>query len=159
MNMKKLIIMFSVTILLTLMMNCAIAQQGARTAQFNLEKGVAIKGYDPVAYFTENKAIKGNKEFAVLAEGVTYYFATVGNKELFKKDYKKYEPQYGGWCAYAMGSSGEKVEIDPATFKITAGKLYLFYHSWTNNTLTKWNKDEKNLKAKGDISWVKFFKN
>jgi hypothetical protein len=54
-----------------------------------------------------------------------------------------------------MGSSGEKVEIDPETFKIINGKLYLFYHSWVNNTLTKWNEDEKNLKNKADSNWQK----
>jgi hypothetical protein len=57
-----------------------------------------------------------------------------------------------------MGASGEKVEIDPETFKIVNSKLYLFYHSWVNNTLTKWNKDEANLKAKADNSWLTFFK-
>lgn len=134
------------------------AQQNNRTAQFNTEKNIAIKGYDPVAYFTLNKAVKGKKELAVTAEGVTYYFSTPENKELFKKDYKKYEPQYGGWCAYAMGAAGEKVEIDPETFKIIAGNLYLFYHSWTNNTLNKWNKAEAALKAKADITWSKFYK-
>jgi YHS domain-containing protein len=130
------------------------AQNNLRTKEFNLEKGVAIQGYDPVAYFNQNKAVKGNKQFAASAEGVIYYFYSAANKELFIKDYRKYEPQYGGWCAYAMGSSNEKVEIDPETFKILDGKLYLFYHSWANNTLTKWNKDEANLKSKADKNWT-----
>ena len=129
------------------------AQPLLRTKQFNLEKGLAIKGYDPVAYFIQNKAIKGNKEIAASADGVLYYFSSTANKELFQKDYKKYEPQYGGWCAYAMGANNEKVEIDPETFKILDGKLYLFYHSWVNNTLTKWNKDEAGLKPKADANW------
>ncbi len=129
-----------------------------RTKHFNLEKGIAIQGYDPIAYFLSNKAIKGNKSIASTIEGVTYYFSTQKNKDLFLKDPKKHEPQYGGWCAYAMGSSNEKVEIDPETFKISAGKLYLFYHSWTNNTLTKWNLDEKNLKSKADKNWSLFYK-
>ncbi len=131
------------------------AQTALRVKQFNLEKGIAIQGYDPVAYFTQNKAVKGNKMMTGIAEGVTYYFATAANKDLFLKDFKKYEPQYGGWCAYAMGSSGEKVEIDPETFKIVNGKLYLFYHIWVNNTLPKWNENETNLKAKGDKYWQK----
>jgi hypothetical protein len=75
----------------------------------------------------------------------------------YLKDYKKYEPQYGGWCAYAMGSTGEKVEIDPETFKIENGNLYLFYHTWTNNTLNKWNKEEMKLKAKADKNWQNIF--
>jgi hypothetical protein len=56
-----------------------------------------------------------------------------------------------------MGASGEKVEIDPETFKIVNGKLYLFYHSWINNTLTRWNKDENNLKTKADNNWLHFY--
>jgi YHS domain-containing protein len=133
------------------------AQTAVRTKQFNLEKGLAIQGYDPVAYFTQNKAVKGIKQFAALADGITYYFSNTTNKDLFIKDYKKYEPQYGGWCAYAMGDSNEKVEIDPETFKIINGKLFLFYHTWISNTLTKWNKDEVNLKAKADKNWAIIF--
>ena len=129
------------------------AQSLLRTKQFNLEKGLAIKGYDPVAYFIQNKAVKGNKEIAASADGVRYFFSSTANKELFLNEYKKYEPQYGGWCAYAMGANNEKVEIDPETFKILDGKLYLFYHSWVNNTLTKWNKDETGLKPKADANW------
>jgi YHS domain-containing protein len=86
-----------------------------------------------------------------------YYLSTQQNKDLFKANPVKYEPQYGGWCAYAMGASGEKVEIDPETFKIYEGKLYLFFHSWTNNTLPKWNKGEANLKANADVNWSRFF--
>ena len=135
----------------------SFAQKEIRQKHFNLEKGLAIQGYDPVAYFTQIKAVKGKKEFSVSADGVVYYLSTAANKELFLKDYKNYEPQYGGWCAYAMGATNEKVEIDPETFKIVNGKLYLFYHSWTNNTLTKWNKDEARLKSNADKNWTKIF--
>ncbi len=135
------------------------SQQPLRQQQFNIDKNkLAVSGYDVVAYFTQNKAIKGNKQFAVSAEGVLYYFSTQANKEVFLQNWKKYEPQYGGWCAYAMGATGEKVEVDPETFKIKDGKLYLFYHSWVNNTLTKWNKDEANLMNKADKNWMNFFK-
>jgi len=130
-----------------------IAQADKRTKTFNLENGIAIRGYDPVAYFTQQKAIRGDRNLAVKAEGVTYYFSSVANKELFKADFRKYEPQYGGWCAYAMGKSNEKVEIDPESFKIANGKLYLFYKSWINNTLFKWNKDEQNLRPRADANW------
>lgn len=129
------------------------AQNAFRSKQFNLEKNIAIQGYDPVAYFTEHKAIKGKKEFAVNAEGILYYLSSAANKELFIKSYKNYEPQYGGWCAYAMGATGEKVEVDPKTFKILGGKLYLFYNSFFNNTLTKWNKDEATLHSNADKNW------
>lgn len=126
-----------------------------RTKQYNLNHNLAIEGYDPVAYFKQNAAVKGSKDLAVYHQGITYYFSSAANKEEFKKNPAQYEPQYGGWCAYAMGSKGEKVEIDPKTFKITNGKLYLFYNKFFNNTLTGWNKDEMGLKDKADINWKK----
>jgi YHS domain-containing protein len=147
-----------VILVVGLLMNLAVYAQNPaqRTKEFNLEKNnIAIQGYDPVSYFTKSKAIKGKKELAVSAEGVTYYFSTEENKELFRKNFHAYEPQYGGWCAYAMGTTGDKVEIDPGTFKIIDNKLYLFYNAFFNNTLKSWNKDEKNLKAKANNNWNK----
>ena len=128
-----------------------------RKKTFNLEKGVAIQGYDPVAYFTANKALKGTKDLAVAYEGAVYYFSSEENKELFKKNPAKYEPMYGGWCAYAMGHDGSKVEIDPETFKIIDNKLYLYYNKYFNNTLKAWNKDETNLKSHADANWQKIY--
>lgn len=128
-----------------------------RKNHFNLSDGIAIKGYDPVAYFTRNKAVKGSKTNSVYYQGATIYFSTVENKEAFKANPSKFEPEYGGWCAYAMGNSGEKVNIDPETFKIVNGKLYLFYNKYFTNTLTSWNKDETNLKRKADANWPKLF--
>lgn len=131
---------------------------GQSTSKFNLDDGIAIQGYDPVAYFTAKKAVEGKKEFAHKDENVTYYFSSAVNKETFIKNPAAYEPQYGGWCAYAMGESGEKVDIDPETFKILDGKLYLFYNSLFNNTLPKWNKDEMSLKTKADKNWKEISK-
>ncbi|MFC0771961.1 YHS domain-containing (seleno)protein [Terrimonas alba] len=128
-----------------------------RKKQFNLEDNIAIEGYDPVAYFKNNKAVKGKKEFAVSHQGVIYYFASAENKEEFKKIPGRYEPEYGGWCAYAMGAKGEKVSVDPATYKIVNGKLYLFYNSFLNNTLKSWNKDEAHLKTEADKNWKKIY--
>ena len=128
-----------------------------RKAQFNLDNGIAINGYDPVAYFKKGAAMKGKNELAVFDQGVTYYFSSVENKEEFKKNPSNYEPQYGGWCAYAMGKDGSKVEVDPGTFKIIDGKLYLYYNKFFNNTLKSWNKDEINLKSKADVNWKKFY--
>ncbi len=128
-----------------------------RQKHYNLEKGIAVSGYDVVTYFTQNKAVKGSKENVVSHQGAIYYFSSLANKEDFKKNPAKYEPAYGGWCSYAMGAKGEKVEIDPKTFKIVNGKLNLFYNKFFNNTLTDWNKDEANLKKKADASWMKFY--
>ena len=129
-----------------------------RVAEFNLEKKVAIQGYDPVAYFTQKKAVKGKATIATTYEGVIYNFVSQTDKDLFLKNPTNYEPQYGGWCSYAMGASGEKVEVDPETFKITDGKLNLFYNAFFNNTLKSWNKDEVNLKKKADANWKKIIK-
>jgi YHS domain-containing protein len=153
--MKKFIISLLFLFCIT---SLSSAQNTLRKKHFNLEDGIAIQGYDAVAYFTLNKAVKGSKQFSVLAEGVTYYFSNAANKATFLKDYKKYEPQYGGWCAYAMGQNNEKVEIDPQTFKVLNGKLYLFYNAWGNNTLTKWNLNETKLKANADKNWLSIFK-
>ena len=128
-----------------------------RKKQFNLDDNIAISGYDPVAYFKNNKAVKGKKDKAVSHGGVIYYFSSIENKEEFKKAPSHFEPAYGGWCAYAMGANGEKVSIDPATFKIVDGKLYLFYNKFFNNTLKSWNKDEAKLKPAADASWKKFY--
>ncbi len=138
----------------------SFAQQdyGIRKAHFNLDKtGLAIEGYDPVCYF-ENKPTKGKTDLYVFNKGVKYLFTSTQHVEEFKKNPDKYEPAYGGWCAYAMGAYGEKVEIDPSTYKIVNGKLNLFYHTIINNTLTKWNADEQNLKPKADKSWTNLTK-
>ncbi|WP_264525404.1 YHS domain-containing (seleno)protein [Flavobacterium sp. N502536] len=152
--MKKLL--FFVLILFSVL---SFAQNDAkRISQYNLENKVAIQGYDPVGYFNQGKAIKGKKELSASYQGVIYKFSSNENKQEFLKNPSKYEPQYGGWCAYALGSSGEKVEINPETFKIIDGKLYLFYNAFFNNTLKSWNKNQTNLKAQADDNWKKINK-
>ena len=153
--MKKIIFVF---LLFALVFQSSFGQSLQRKKQFNLENGLAIQGYDPVAYFTQKKAIRGNSQNQVAMEGVNYYFSSSANKDLFLKNPKSYEPQYGGWCAYAMGATNNKVEIDPETFKIINGKLYLYFHNFINNTLTKWNKDEANLKTAADKNWAVIYK-
>jgi YHS domain-containing protein len=152
--MQKLIIA-----LLLVTLASPIIAQDATKKQGNIPKsGLAIEGYDPVAYFTAGKAIEGKKELNASDGGVTYHFSTAQNRDLFKADPARYKPQYGGWCAYAMGASGEKVEVDPETFKVLNGKLYLFYNKYFNNTLKSWNKDEPELKKKADANWMKLGK-
>jgi YHS domain-containing protein len=139
-------------------MTAGSAQQSTnlRKREFNLESsGLAIQGYDPVAYFNQSKAIEGKKDITTQYNGINYRFANMQNRDAFTAAPEKYEPQYGGWCAYAMGAKGEKVAVDPETFKIVDGKLYLFYNKFFNNTLKDWNKDEAHLKANADKSWQK----
>jgi YHS domain-containing protein len=128
-----------------------------RKKEFLLEKGLAINGYDPVAYFAKMPML-GKNDINYIFEGIKYQFATIANLNTFKTNPTKYEPQYGGWCAFAMGEKGEKIEIDPETYKIVDGKLYLFFHPFYKNTLSSWNKNEKELKIKADAHWAKFIK-
>ncbi len=153
----KAIFFLAATLMFSIAANAQDAT-GLRKKHFNLSNGVAIEGYDPVAYFTQKKAVKGSKSQSVYYQGATYYFSSVANKEAFKAAPAKYEPEYGGWCAYAMGDNGEKVSVDPGTFKIVAGKLYLFYNRFLTNTLKDWNKNEAALKMAADANWPKLFK-
>jgi len=121
---------------------------------FNVDNtGLAIQGYDPVSYFGSNGPQEGKEELSYEFRDITYRFVSSGSLDNFMASPEKYEPEYGGWCAYAMGESGEEVKIDPETFKIIDGKLYLFYNFLFNNTLKDWNDDEKHLKLKADKSW------
>jgi hypothetical protein len=128
--------------------------EAGRQKHFNAKNNVALEGYDPVSYF-DDKPVQGKSIFTYTHKGITYRFFDAANLTKFKTSPGKYEPAYGGWCAYAMGESGEKVKVDPKTYKIADGKLYLFYNFWTTNTLEDWNKNEKKLKEAGDRNWNK----
>ncbi|WP_080777485.1 YHS domain-containing (seleno)protein [Chryseobacterium phocaeense] len=121
----------------------------------NHKNGIANYRYDVVSYFY-GKPQEGSDKNIVKYMGADYYFANPQNKAAFQKDPDKYLPQYGGYCAFAMGDSGEKVETSPKTYKIISGKLYLFYNKFFTNTLTSWNKDEKNLIIRASRNWEKF---
>jgi YHS domain-containing protein len=123
-----------------------------RVKHFNIKSTIAIEGYDPVSYFLGKPQV-GREDLGYSYNGITYWFSSPTNLSKFKTSPDKYEPAYGGWCAYAMGESGEKVKIDPETYKILEGKLYLFYNFWGNNTLKSWNKAEEKLKQKADRNW------
>lgn len=125
-----------------------------RSQQYNVKKSIALEGYDPVSYFSNNP-IEGRSQLSYTYKGITYWFASQANLNQFKTNPDQFEPAYGGWCAYAMGETGEKIKVDPKTYKILNGRLYLFYNFWGNNTLTDWNKNEKDLKSKADLNWKK----
>lgn len=119
----------------------------------NVKKGYAVHGYDVTEYFN-NKAVKGDKAFVANYEGVKYLFANADNLAKFNEAPDKYVPEYGGYCAYAIAKNGKKYDIDPETYEIRDGKLYLFYNKWGNNTLEKWLEEEPDtLKAQADAAW------
>lgn len=125
-----------------------------RVETYNLsDDGVALDGYDAVSYYADDEPKKGVSEISYTHKGLTYYFLSTANRSTFKKTPQKYEPAYGGWCAYAMGDDGLKVKVDPETYKIIDGELFLFYNSFWNNTLPDWNENEEALKANADNNW------
>ncbi len=120
------------------------------------KNGLAIGGYDLVSYFENGKAVKGSESIKTILNATTYYFTTKENQQLFEASPEKYLPQYEGYCALAV-SYGKKISIDPQTFKITDGKLYLFFHGNTGgrkiNSIETWNKNEDRLLKKADQLW------
>lgn len=113
---------------------------------------LALSGYDVVEYHNL-RAVKGEIAIESTYQGGKYRFSNLKNKLLFEKNPNKYLPQYGGWCAYAMGYSGEKVPINPKSFRIEKGKLYLFYKTRFTDTKKRWSKDHLKLKTKADKNW------
>lgn len=144
--MKKLV----VTILL-LVPTLVWAQSGT----YNQEDGYVANGYDVVSYF-DGTPKKGNSKFSYTHDGAKFRFANETNMKKFKDDPMHYIPQYGGWCAYAVGANNSKVTIDPETYAVRNGKLYLFYNAFFNNTHTTWLKEgADDLIRAGDKNWVK----
>ncbi|MFN5943720.1 MAG: YHS domain-containing (seleno)protein [Phycisphaerae bacterium] len=121
---------------------------------WNLEakSKLAIKGYDPVAYFSGSPQ-KGKANITTDYNGAVYHFATAANRDAFLADPAKYEPAYGGWCAWAM-KDGEKVEVDPTKFIVKNDRLYLFYDGFWGNTKAKWEKEDHAAQVKqADAKW------
>jgi YHS domain-containing protein len=93
--------------------------------KLNLDsKGVILKGYDPVAYFTQKKAVKGSPKYQTTYQGATYYFSSPADLAIFKKSPSKYVPQYGGFCANGIANRHAN-ESDPTVFFVLKGKLYV----------------------------------
>lgn len=115
------------------------------------ETGIAIRGYDTVAYFTLNKAVKGTEAFSVEWSGATWHFSTQEHADLFEENPTDYAPQYGGYCAY--GVAGDYlVKIEPDQWRIENGKLYLNYNQSVQNT---WLEDIGGYIKKADSKFEK----
>lgn len=135
-----------------------ISSAFSQTIDYNTKKGFVADGYDVVAYFN-NQAIEGNKTYTTTFDSVKYKFSSQKNLDVFQKNPEAFIPQYGGYCAYAIATNSKKVDIDPKTFEIRDGKLYLFYNSWGINTLKKWLENNvKGLQKNADLNWeaIKF---
>lgn len=112
---------------------CAYTQ--TQSAAVYATRAGAIEGYDPVAYFTDGKPVKGTAGITYEWNGAVWHFATAEHRRLFAANPQQYAPQYGGWCAYGW-SQGYPAEIDPQAWSIVEGKLYLNYNAKVQTT---WN--------------------
>ena len=122
-------------------------------------EGLALQGYDPLSYFDAKGPVKGDKKHASTFRGVTYWFSTDENRKKFDAEPQKWEPPYGGWCAFAV-IDGEKVEVDPTNFEVIDGKVYLFYKGFWGDAKGKWDTLVKGdsapkIVAKADAGWQK----
>jgi YHS domain-containing protein len=116
--------------------------------------GVAIKGYDPVSYFTDRKPVIGSRDFEYVWMGVKWRFSTPEHRDLFIKNPEKYAPKYGGYCAYAV-SQGTTADIDPDAWNIVDGRLYL---NLSKRIKDKWSQDIPGYIKKADEKWPKILK-
>ncbi|TGK17883.1 YHS domain-containing protein [Leptospira fluminis] len=133
-----------------LLLSCCGSVQVADPV-YKADGRTAIKGYDPVSYFTENKPVAGEEKFQTSWNGAQWKFSSRKNLDAFRKNPENYAPQYGGYCAYAM-RDGETYEIDPNAWKIVNGKLYLNYNEKVNGF---WSRDIPGNIKKADEQWSK----
>lgn len=127
----------------------AIPAAAEKDPVFTSRGNLAIRGYDPVAYFTEGKAVKGEKDFTLGWQGADWRFANADNRDLFSEDPEKYAPQYGGYCAWAV-SRNYTAPTDPDAFTLVDGKLYLNYNK---RVMRQWLEDRDRNIEQADENW------
>jgi YHS domain-containing protein len=115
----------------------------------NFGSNVAIRGYDPVAYFTAGRPTEGSANFKATYQGAEFQFASAANRAAFVANPARYAPQFGGYCAWAV-SQGYTAGIDPTAWAIVDGKLYLNYNRTIQN---RWQGDRANLIVAGNRNW------
>ena len=119
-----------------------------KTAYF-AEDGVAIRGYDPVAYFDQGKPVEGSSDHSLAWQGVTWHFASAEHLQAFRANPETYAPEYGGFCAYAV-AKGQLASVDPTAWKIVDGKLYLNY---SHSIQDKWEEDVPGYIQSAEMNW------
>jgi YHS domain-containing protein len=123
----------------------------AAAQAINGKDGLALKGYDAVAYFGEGKLVAGSPSFIHRWQGVEWRFASAANRDAFAAEPEKYAPQYGGFCAWAV-ANGYTAEIDSAAFRIVENRLYLNY---SKSVQRDWEKDVPGNISKANGNWPK----
>lgn len=149
--MRKFISLLLVVTATFLAVQNVAANESRNVKEYNLQNGVGLKGYDPVSYFPEggNAPIVGLSQFRLDYMGVMYFFANSKNLELFTKAADKYEPTYGGYCAYAM-ASGSKVDIDPKIYTFSGNRIHFFVSSRAKRNF---DADVKGYEGRADMFW------
>lgn len=142
--MKRYFILLSITLCQIMLWSVNV-----HAGQFFERNNLAIDGYDPIAYFTEMKPLKGSPEFHSDFEGSTFQFVSAAHRDAFAADPSKYAPQYGGFCAFGM-AKGYKATIDPAAFTVVRDKLYLNYSETVH---VRWLSDIPGYIQKADVNW------
>jgi YHS domain-containing protein len=138
-------------VLFFLLLSLLMAVNASAKTLVNTDRdGIALSGYDPVAYFTQGQPVRGQADFTSTHAGAIYRFASAENKASFDAQPAKYAPAFGGFCGYAA-SRGYTAKIDPEAFLITSdGRLVLQYD---RSVLARWNKDPEGHLKKADANW------
>ena len=136
--------------LLCLVVGLTLSASAQNKNLLNLDKaGIAIQGHDPVAFFTDSKPVKGKPEFVARKDGAVYLFASKEHRDLFLKEPAKYEPQFGGYCAYGV-SKNKLAPVDVEAFQVVDGRLLMQYSKGIRDDF---NKDTKGNLSKADANW------
>jgi YHS domain-containing protein len=128
---------------------CATSAFAGKVDPIYKDGDLAIRGYDPVAYFTQQKPVKGSQQFNYSWMGATWLFARAENRDKFAANPAQYAPQYGGYCSFAV-SKGHTASIDPEAWRIVDGKLYLNYSKGVQKS---WAEDVPGNIQKADQNW------
>lgn len=142
-------------ILLIMLVFLPLTAARADTSIFSESSGVAIGGYDTVAYFKAGHPMPGQRDFAVMWKGVTWLFVSDGNRQAFESNPRAYAPQFGGYCAYAV-SNGYLMNGDPMAWEIVDNRLYLTFSPPVHQI---WRKDRDGHIAKGEGNWPVVLRN
>ena len=160
--MKKSTLLFALVLTVTsLSISNAVFTGEKKTSEvrsaienYNLDDTrIGLRGYSPVSYFEKGKAELGNKEFKVTFRGINYYFTSAAQRQKFLRTPEKFEPAFGGWCAFGMTVEG-RFRIDPEKFKIINGKLHVFLNNIEVDARALWeNGNDEELTRKASAFW------
>jgi hypothetical protein len=149
---RRLVLVHSAaSILIAGLAGPAVAKDAIYTSLFS---DLALRGYDPVAYFTDGRPVQGSSAFELAWQGAHWRFASAEHRDIFAAEPTRYAPRYGGYCAWAV-AQGTTASGDPLVWKIVNGRLYVNYNA---DVQTRWEADIPGNVAKADENWPKVLK-